>query len=93
MLKDDGSYNIKTTISQGYSKYEVNTAPGDPAYESKVNVSDDTSDTLIYGANTHSEGASASCNAINSTITVVLAGIAPSPLLPARSLQLPTSAT
>lgn len=56
----DGTAAQPTTVAQGYSRHDVNTAPGGPAYVADVNVTSNHADTLVFGATTAPQDQSAS---------------------------------
>ena len=56
----DGSAAQPTTVAQGYTRHDVNTAPGGAAYVSNVNVTNNTTDSLVFGTTTHPQDQNAS---------------------------------
>jgi hypothetical protein len=58
VVNPDGSAAQTTTVSQAYTRHDVNTAPGGPAYVSDTNVTNAPADTLVFGATTYAQNQS-----------------------------------
>jgi hypothetical protein len=53
VVNPDGSAAQTTTLSQGYTKHEVNTSGAGPAYVSDTNVTNSPADALVFADTTH----------------------------------------